>query len=255
MPFYQERGEIPNKRHIQFRDNSGNLYWEELISREGFSHMYSNVYHIHPPTGVEAVGQFKKKELIATDKAHRHHHIRTANLDSNGDAISSRIPFFFNSDVVISKAHVNESMDSDGDGVGDNADAFPDDADETLDSDGDGVGDNAQLAAEQKAAAAAENEDSNTSMFLLIGGIIVFALAAVMFTIRKRINPLTESETPFDQTMMVESPVPMGQQMPMPIPTIQPTVVNQWTDESGHTWRSMSDGSTLWWSGVEWQKR
>ena len=112
MPFYQKRGEIPNKRHIQFRDNSGNLYWEELISREGFSHMYSNVYHIHPPTGVEAVGQFKKKELIATDKTHRHHHIRTANLDSNGDAISSRIPFFFNSDVVISKAHVNESMDS-----------------------------------------------------------------------------------------------------------------------------------------------
>jgi len=55
--------------------------------------------------------------------------------------------------------------------------------------------------------------------------------------------------------MMVESPVPMGQQMPMSIPTIQPTVVNQWTDESGHTWRSMSDGSTLWWSGVEWQKR
>ena len=112
MPFYQKRGEIPNKRHIQFRDDSGNLYWEELISREGFSHMYSNVYHIHPPTGVEAVGQFKKKELIATDKTHRHHHIRTANLDSNGDAISSRIPLFFNSDVVISKAHVNESMDS-----------------------------------------------------------------------------------------------------------------------------------------------
>jgi hypothetical protein len=34
-------------------------------------------------------------------------------------------------------------MDSDGDGVGDNADAFPNDASETLDSDGDGVGDNA----------------------------------------------------------------------------------------------------------------
>ena len=112
MPFYQKRGEIPNKRHIQFRDNSGNLYWEELISREGFSHMYSNVYHIHPPTGVEAVGELKKIDLKATDKTHRHHHIRTANLDSKGDAISSRIPLFFNSDVVISKAHVNESMDS-----------------------------------------------------------------------------------------------------------------------------------------------
>ncbi len=110
MPFYQKRGAIPNKRHIQFRDNSGNLYWEELISREGFSHMYSNVYHTHPPTGVEAVGEMKKINLVAADQTHRHHHIRTANMNSNGDAISSRIPLFFNSDLVISKAHVTESM-------------------------------------------------------------------------------------------------------------------------------------------------
>ena len=34
-------------------------------------------------------------------------------------------------------------VDSDGDGVGDNSDAFPNDATETLDSDGDGIGDNA----------------------------------------------------------------------------------------------------------------
>ncbi len=36
----------------------------------------------------------------------------------------------------------SESKDSDGDGVGDNADVFPNDANETLDSDGDGNGDN-----------------------------------------------------------------------------------------------------------------
>jgi homogentisate 1,2-dioxygenase len=112
MPFYQKRGEIPNKRHIQFRDDSGNLYWEELISREGFSHMYSNVYHIHPPTGVETVGELKKINLVSADQTHRHHHIRTANINSNGDAISSRIPLFFNSDLVISKAHVSDSMNT-----------------------------------------------------------------------------------------------------------------------------------------------
>ena len=110
MPFYQTRGEIPTKRHTQFRDDSGNLYWEELISREGFSHMYTNVYHVHPPTGVEAVGELKKYNLKAVEQTHRHHHIRTANVESNGDAISSRIPLFFNSDVVISKAHVTDSM-------------------------------------------------------------------------------------------------------------------------------------------------
>ena len=112
MPFYQTRGEIPTKRHTQFRDDTGNLYWEELISREGFSHMYSNVYHVHPPTSVEAVGELKKYNLKAVDQTHRHHHIRTANVESNGDAISSRIPLFFNSDVVISKAHVKDSMSS-----------------------------------------------------------------------------------------------------------------------------------------------
>ena len=112
MPFYQTRGEIPTKRHTQFRDDSGNLYWEELISRKGFSHMYTNVYHVHPPTGVEAVGELKKIELKSADQTHRHHHIRTANVESDGDAISSRIPLFFNSDVVISKAHVKESMKS-----------------------------------------------------------------------------------------------------------------------------------------------
>ena len=37
----------------------------------------------------------------------------------------------------------NESKDSDGDGVGDNGDAFPNDPTETKDSDADGVGDNA----------------------------------------------------------------------------------------------------------------
>jgi homogentisate 1,2-dioxygenase len=110
MPFYQTRGEIPTKRHTQFRDNNGNLYWEELISREGFSHMYSNVYHVYPPTSVEAVGELKKIDLKSADQTHRHHHIRTDNVDSKGDAISSRIPLFFNSDVVISKAHVTDSM-------------------------------------------------------------------------------------------------------------------------------------------------
>ena len=36
----------------------------------------------------------------------------------------------------------NETVDGDGDGVGDNADAFPNDRNEMLDSDGDDVGDN-----------------------------------------------------------------------------------------------------------------
>ena len=112
MPFYQKRGKIPTKRHIQFRDENGNLYWEELISRGGFSDIYSNVYHIHPPTSVETIGEFKIINLQTAAHTHRPYHIRTSNVESTGDAISSRIPLFFNSDLVISKAHVTKSMDS-----------------------------------------------------------------------------------------------------------------------------------------------
>ena len=54
--------------------------------------------------------------------------------DSDGDGVDD------NSDTFPNDA--NETKDSDGDGVGDNGDVFPNDANETEDSDGDGVGDN-----------------------------------------------------------------------------------------------------------------
>ena len=49
---------------------------------------------------------------------------------------------------------------------------------------------------------------------------------------------------------------PIAQQpayQPQPV-VAEPQVTNQWTDTNGHTWRSMSDGSTLWWNGTDWQK-
>ena len=110
MPFYQKHGKLPDKRHIQFRDDEGNLYWEELISRKGFSHIYSNVYHLNPPTAINKVGDVDPIQLDAQDQEHRHHHIKTRNLNSKGDAISARVPLFFNSDVILSKAIADDSM-------------------------------------------------------------------------------------------------------------------------------------------------
>jgi len=111
MPFYQKHGKLPDKRHIQFRDDDGNLYWEELISRKGFSHIYSNVYHLNPPTAINKVGDIDPIQLDAQDQEHRHHHIKTRNLNSKGDAISARVPLFFNSDVILSKSIVDDSME------------------------------------------------------------------------------------------------------------------------------------------------
>ncbi len=56
-------------------------------------------------------------------------------VDSDGDGVVDSEDAFPNDP--------NETTDTDGDGVGDNGDAFPNDATETTDTDGDGVGDNA----------------------------------------------------------------------------------------------------------------
>ena len=110
MPFYQKRGQIPNKRHIQFKDASGNLYWEELVSREGFSHMYSNIYHVNPPTAITKIGTPIKNKIQLVSKTHKHYHLKTKSMKSQGDAISSRVPLFLNEDIKVSKCHIDTSM-------------------------------------------------------------------------------------------------------------------------------------------------
>ena len=52
MPYYYKLGQIPHKRHTQFRKPDGGLYSEQLFSTEGFSNDYSLLYHIHPPTQI-----------------------------------------------------------------------------------------------------------------------------------------------------------------------------------------------------------
>ena len=137
-------------------------------------------------------------------------------------------------------------MDSDGDGVGDNADAFPDDSTETLDSDGDGVGDN-----EQAASAAAMQRN-------IIIGVVVFVLAGitigvVLFMRSKDDTPLAPASIKERELQPTAVGVMSGTSSTTALETT-PTVTNQWTDEAGNTWRSMSDGTTLWWNGSDWQQ-
>lgn len=112
MPFYVKQGSIPSKRHIQHRNSAGKLYYEELISRAGFSDIYSNVYHIHPPTRVKHMGKFQSLELEPAFQAiHRHHHAETYKFSAGGDWISGRKPLYFNSDVVIGTASPSKNAD------------------------------------------------------------------------------------------------------------------------------------------------
>src|ERR1700731_2307610 len=59
MPSYHRLGQIPPKRHTQFRKPDGTLYAEEVFGTEGFSGNYSILYYTYPPTRVTKVEKFR----------------------------------------------------------------------------------------------------------------------------------------------------------------------------------------------------
>ncbi len=44
MPVYHKLGQVPHKRHTQFRKPDGGLYREEVMGLEGFSSLASILY-------------------------------------------------------------------------------------------------------------------------------------------------------------------------------------------------------------------
>ena len=110
MPFYVHRGEIPSKRHIQHRTKTGDLLHEEHASREGFSDIYSNLYHLRPPTRIAEVGKFSPFSLKpAEDRVHRHRHLRTFNFEPKGNWVSGRRAICYNNDVAMFTVRPAES--------------------------------------------------------------------------------------------------------------------------------------------------
>lgn len=102
MPFYLKRGSIPSKRHIQHKSVEGKPHYEEHIRREGFSDIYSNVYHLFPPTRVKKIDKLIPVKLqSAKEKTPRHHHLETFKFDPYGDWVFGRQYLAFNNDLVM----------------------------------------------------------------------------------------------------------------------------------------------------------
>jgi homogentisate 1,2-dioxygenase len=102
--YYYRLGNIPPKRHTQFRQPDGSLYKEELVSSEGFSGVYSNLYHINPPTRIKAVKEsipFGPKRIEKYDL--RQTHLNTSKVQTTGDDyLSARKVLLANNDCSIS---------------------------------------------------------------------------------------------------------------------------------------------------------
>lgn len=114
MAYYYKLGNIPPKRHTQFRQPDGSLYKEELVSSRGFSGVYSNLYHIYPPTRIKSVGEpipFKTK--VAKEYALKQTHLNTSKIGFTGnDFLQGRKMLFTNADVTFGLLNAEKlSMD------------------------------------------------------------------------------------------------------------------------------------------------
>lgn len=104
--YYRSLGEIPPKRHTQFRKKDGSLYFEELVSSKGFSGIYSNLYHHNAPTRIKAIDEvqaFGSNMVKPYDL--RQTHLNTSTIVNTGeDYLSSRKELLKNHDVCLSLA-------------------------------------------------------------------------------------------------------------------------------------------------------
>src|SRR5437588_2683894 len=111
MPFYQRLGDLPRKRHVQFREN-GTLLTEEVMGLEGFDGNESILYHLVSPCRIEKLGDF---EPIQRDEwvpdAHAHRHFKTTGIEAGGDPIGGRRLLMWNDDVEISLSRPTEPME------------------------------------------------------------------------------------------------------------------------------------------------
>lgn len=111
MPIYHKLGQIPHKRHTIFRKPDGKLYAEELVSTEGFSNVYSLIYHCHPPTIVKDLGEpYSVEPKIAREKHLKHTSLKGFKIQAEDDYLKSRKPVLVNSDLHISLAAPKKSM-------------------------------------------------------------------------------------------------------------------------------------------------
>jgi homogentisate 1,2-dioxygenase len=111
MPHYFRLGNLPKKRHVQFRRPDGVLYSEELFGTEGFVGPSSTMYHINPPTQVYGWKTLysTKAEYLEVDTM-RMRHVKSAPMKPAGDAVTGRTVLFGNSDVEMTIANPAEQM-------------------------------------------------------------------------------------------------------------------------------------------------
>ncbi|MBX7156639.1 MAG: homogentisate 1,2-dioxygenase [Candidatus Kapaibacterium sp.] len=113
MPVYHRLGNVPNKRHIVYRQQSGALHHEELFGTEGFGGVASLIYHLNPPTMVKHMGEpYSIRPDIAIGNNMTALSFLGFDVEPHDDYIESRKTLFVNGDLHVGLAAPRVSMDS-----------------------------------------------------------------------------------------------------------------------------------------------
>lgn len=111
MAHYHKAGNIPHKRHTQFRKPDGGLYAEQLFSTEGFSNDYSILYHTHAPTLIVKCDEpVNVTPEVAEEKMLKHRSFEGFKVKPEADYLQSRKPILVNTDCHIVLAAPTQSM-------------------------------------------------------------------------------------------------------------------------------------------------
>lgn len=102
MPIYHKLGNIPHKRHTQFRKPNGDLYYEQLFGTVGFDGMSTNSYHEHRPTQVKEIrSQYSVAPKITKANNIQSYKLRGFEVSPQDDFLESRKIVLTNSDLHI----------------------------------------------------------------------------------------------------------------------------------------------------------
>ena len=111
MPIYHKLGKIPPKRHTQFEQTKGGIYYEQLFGTVGFDGMSSLMYQIYRPTMVkEILSETDISPKIAIQKHLKARLLKGFEVLPQDDFLESRTPVLVNSDVHISLAAPRKSI-------------------------------------------------------------------------------------------------------------------------------------------------
>lgn len=110
---YHQNGAIPHKRHIQFKSDKGDFYYEQLFGTEGFHGISSLLYHLHRPTQIKEIGKsYDITPKIASAKNVAPRRLQGSKVTPENDFLDSRKVLLLNNDLEFGIAKPQSSMEN-----------------------------------------------------------------------------------------------------------------------------------------------